>query len=758
MSGQPYRYSTDPTKFRQEYLDNLALQAGNNEMNFQANKTYKATGQLPAISQMPDTRTASEILADTEKLKLSLIADLKPLMNSSDAQSVVQRIMKSPLNMDGSLLVFFSQRAPTLVKELQKSYKFGIKGDDNDVEQMVLFIEKAYNDTKSIATTTKSYFNAPIGSLKTGTISEGDLDALKQQYDQIVKKIILTATPHQLTNENYDQEILTTPEGQMMIITNIILKKFQGLSHFLKSSEYKKMTLEINDMITNNPTFLLNENGVIDAWKVIHELLDKLPRADTLSSLLSQLEKTTLNKNTDLTMQYLQKIDELLPDVNDYQREIDILSNPTENNYDDEMGQAQRKGDTSRYYQHNAYQKEGAMNRAQGNVRRAQLGYYETNADMRALDNALVVNRADQQQGYNDIRDLNQMHQASMGNLYIPRNSLNNINRITTSDMSRGTTRQNQLADTYLTARQRQITDADMDALYDAVPAGPTTGQLRLQSTLTRMENNLMQRPANPNSNALQDTQARLHLEELQQEMDTKIDRMNYLTQNIDTIDPGLVNTIRLTRDEINDLRGQIIDINAYMGQIRTIHGFGIVKRRRGRPKGSGIAHPFVDKVDKSRGIQPSKRYISFGKYLINTKKLDDDVIAIKRPSGANIVEFPSNKVSRNLSKVIKTIVGGGQPSFGEISNLTEDEKAYLYKVSRKAEIVDKISIPTPSRDQMDRDINQFEIMKGELMSGNDSKELVHKFKALLLKLSKNGSLPKNQVNEIMSDLLQMGF
>ena len=201
-----------------------------------------------------------------------------------------------------------------------------------------------------------------------------------------------------------------------------------------------------------------------------------------------------------------------------------------------------------------------------------------------------------------------------------------------------------------------------------------------------------------------------------------------------------------------------IVEEQLHKKKMPTLSGRGITKRRRGRPKGSGIAHPFVDKVDKSRGIQPTKRYISFGKYLINTNKLNDDVIAIKRPSGANIVEFPSNRVSKKLSKVVKVIVGGGQPSFNDLSELTEEEKAYLYKISRKAEIADKLSIPTPPRDQQDKDINQFEIMKGELMSGNDSKELVRNFKALLVKLSKNGSLPKNQVNEIMSDLLQMGY
>ena len=327
MSGQPYRYSTDPSKFRQEYLDTLALQAGNNDMNYQANKTYNATKQLPAISQMPDTRGTSEILADTEKLKLSLIGDLKPLIDSQGAQAVVQRIMRSPLNTDGSLLVFFSQRAPELVKNLQKSYKFGIKGDNNDIEQLVLFVEKAYNDTKSIATTTQSYFNAPMGSLKTGVISEGELDELKKQYDQIVRKLILRAKEYNAI-EMQGQDLETVPEMQFNQVIGDIIYKFKTLSEFLHSGEYKRMTQEVNDVVLDEVSALGTNKGIVSSWKQIHELLSRLPRADTLASLIGQLDKASENKSNVLPYDILQKINSLIPETGEFQQALANVKQP----------------------------------------------------------------------------------------------------------------------------------------------------------------------------------------------------------------------------------------------------------------------------------------------------------------------------------------------------------------------------------------------------------------------------------------------
>jgi hypothetical protein len=97
-----------------------------------------------------------------------------------------------------------------------------------------------------------------------------------------------------------------------------------------------------------------------------------------------------------------------------------------------------------------------------------------------------------------------------------------------------------------------------------------------------------------------------------------------------------------------------------------------------------------------------------------------------------------------------------GLQKYSEI--LANEEKEYLHKVANKAGIMDKISIPTPSKDKLEQDIHQFEVMKGELLAGNDSPELIKKFKLILLRLSKNGTIPKREASELMEELLQLGF
>ena len=70
----------------------------------------------------------------------------------------------------------------------------------------------------------------------------------------------------------------------------------------------------------------------------------------------------------------------------------------------------------------------------------------------------------------------------------------------------------------------------------------------------------------------------------------------------------------------------------------------------------------------------------------------------------------------------------------------------------------DRLILPTPKKSDIDKEVDDFEIMKGEIMSGNDNKDLVRKFKSTILRLSNKGVIPKSQVKELLLELTEMGF
>jgi hypothetical protein len=177
------------------------------------------------------------------------------------------------------------------------------------------------------------------------------------------------------------------------------------------------------------------------------------------------------------------------------------------------------------------------------------------------------------------------------------------------------------------------------------------------------------------------------------------------------------------------------------------IEGVGVRKRRsRGRGIGKG--------VDYAKGIEPLPKYAPLGQYYINQQKLKDDIVTCCRADGRNVSEWKAKRVSLPLANLIRKLVDKGKPSFDDINALSEEDKHILEEFVRKA----KLDLEVPNSSISREDLNQFEIMKGEIMAGNDNKEMIKKFKLLIVKLTHQGRLPKGQGKEILMELASLGY
>ena len=211
----------------------------------------------------------------------------------------------------------------------------------------------------------------------------------------------------------------------------------------------------------------------------------------------------------------------------------------------------------------------------------------------------------------------------------------------------------------------------------------------------------------------------------------------------------------------------QIIgDLNAYFGGAGG-GGGASSKLQMGPGMTMGKSAPTPGQLGASegkgifgKGLIKTKadNFVEFGKLLINPAKLDENIIAIRRPTGRNTPEFPTERVSKHLGKVIRGISGGGVPAFEDLAKLDEKEKRYLHKLMKSSSLLDRISVPTPNKDEDEKDTHRFEVLKGEIMAGNDSQQLIKELKVLILKLVSKDLLPKSQAREILFDLVSLGF
>ena len=216
----------------------------------------------------------------------------------------------------------------------------------------------------------------------------------------------------------------------------------------------------------------------------------------------------------------------------------------------------------------------------------------------------------------------------------------------------------------------------------------------------------------------------------------------------------GIQDSIIMAEARIKDEGGG----GASAGGDKKVGGKGIMGRGLSRP--NKRADVIIDTdIDFSKGMRERPpRFVPFGKYVINKDRLDNDIVAIKRPAGSIIPDLKSVRVSSNVGKIMRKIVGGQIPSYEDIDGLNDEEKGYLHKVMKHSNLLDRINIPSPNKTEDDKDVNLFEIMRGQIVAGNDSVDLIKKFKQHITKMSDKQLLPRGQVKDMLIELAKNGY
>lgn len=161
--------------------------------------------------------------------------------------------------------------------------------------------------------------------------------------------------------------------------------------------------------------------------------------------------------------------------------------------------------------------------------------------------------------------------------------------------------------------------------------------------------------------------------------------------------------------------------------------------------------------IDLSAGVKSEPSYVSFGKHLINKHRLlKDDVLMLRTMKGGAITSVPTQKISRGLSKVLKTIIGGGNPDFESLNVLTDGDKEVLYNISKTSRI--SHSVPNPNKSKQEQEDSRFELLKGQIASGQDNKDAIKEFKLLLIKMMNSKRIPKSQGIDILMEMSAMGY
>tara|TARA_R110000744_G_scaffold94472_1_gene182425 strand:+ start:161 stop:751 length:591 start_codon:yes stop_codon:yes gene_type:complete len=156
--------------------------------------------------------------------------------------------------------------------------------------------------------------------------------------------------------------------------------------------------------------------------------------------------------------------------------------------------------------------------------------------------------------------------------------------------------------------------------------------------------------------------------------------------------------------------------------------------------------------------IDPMNKYLNFGNYTINLKQLKGGKLQFRTKGGYFVKGLENKRLTPNMKIIIDKLIAGGEILYEDVDRLDDGEKDYLSQMAQKAGINDRLKIPSPMLTKTQSEINKFNVLRGQIVAGNDSSEMIKQFKCLLLKLSNTGHIDRHEANEVMVMLLQLGL
>lgn len=163
--------------------------------------------------------------------------------------------------------------------------------------------------------------------------------------------------------------------------------------------------------------------------------------------------------------------------------------------------------------------------------------------------------------------------------------------------------------------------------------------------------------------------------------------------------------------------------------------------------------------LDMTKGVvNTAPTYVPFGKFIINPSKLSRGFFEVRTLMGGKIGKYPDKQLSPNLTKIMRRMIEDRMPDEYDFNEMDLEDQNFLFNLAKDAKINERLNIPTPKLSKEGEEMNKFEILKGQIIAGNDNRELVKEFKQMLLRFSNDGRIKKSEAREILLDLTALGY
>jgi hypothetical protein len=206
--------------------------------------------------------------------------------------------------------------------------------------------------------------------------------------------------------------------------------------------------------------------------------------------------------------------------------------------------------------------------------------------------------------------------------------------------------------------------------------------------------------------------------------------------------------------DDIKEINKDLFETYGYdtrkKGAKQQPYVVGDGARRKGKMlfvKGGSYAITHQPKGDE---------YIPLGKYKAHRTKLIGGKLQIRSHNNNQVYNLKSQNITNNIRDIFIKLNKNEKITFKDVDKLNAEEKNQLYTLGKKLHITELFDIPSTLKSNEDKLKDEFNKLRGSLVAGNNSPELLRKFKIVMLQMKNNKLISLQEYNEVLNILLEM--
>jgi hypothetical protein len=159
-------------------------------------------------------------------------------------------------------------------------------------------------------------------------------------------------------------------------------------------------------------------------------------------------------------------------------------------------------------------------------------------------------------------------------------------------------------------------------------------------------------------------------------------------------------------------------------------------------------------KVGKGISVEAQPAYKTFGKYVIHMGHLiDKNVANFKYPSLGSIPAIKPLTVSDDYKDFIMDTLENGKPNDRIFSKLPQEEQKHFERVVLGAGLLDAFKLRRTKSDSEKKDADRFNILRGEVMAGNNSEKVIKELRGLIIRFMNEGRIQQKEGTGMLVEL-----